>query len=161
MGKPKLGQLREDTFAFLWKGRDEISTSNTSAITYRPRLILEAIKKSTEHISHVGFERLLVYLLRHFGAKFGDAVAGSLPDRMVVSLTLLNVECAYFLSVLADHLLALVSMHLLPGVIRVDLNTFSNVVSIQTHSWHKKGVVLLPHCFIVLTNCKVASASLG
>lgn len=88
-------------------------------------------------------------------------MASGFSHCVVVSLALLDVERADLSRVLADDLPALAPMNLSPRLIGVYFDTFCDVVTIEAHSGHQKGVVLLSEFLMILYDEVECSDSLG
>jgi hypothetical protein len=158
--EPQMLELGENLLALFREGRHEVAACETCTVTDWPGLILEAVEKSCEHFWYVWLEWLFIDLHSYFLAQLRDAVTGGLSDSMVVSLALHNVEFTDLLGILANYLLALVTVDFLPGVIRVDLYTFGHVVPIEAHSGDQESVILVSELFVVSRDCVVAPAGL-
>lgn len=132
--KPHFLKFFENGFAFLWKSAHKVSTCQTGTVSYRPRLIFEAVNESGHQVLNIWFKWLRVFTC-YFATELRNAVTCGFSDGVVVSTRLWYVKRAYFLGILANNISALLAMDLFPSVIWVNLDPLSNIVSIQAHPW--------------------------
>ena len=129
-----------------------MSACNTSTVSYWPRGILEAVKESAKHGCDVWLEWFFINFSSNFGAKLRNTMTSSFSYSMIISSRLRNVKLTDFLSILANDLPPLLSMYKPPGLIGVNLDSLSHIVSIHAHPWHEGRIILLSHGVVLLGN---------
>lgn len=134
--EPKMAELMKRWLRLLRKGYDKVTEGEASAVTYGPRLILEAVEKGGKHVGYVRFERLRVNDLGHFGAQLRYAVASGFSHCVVVCLRLSDVEFTDFLCHRANKLSTSFTKGVLPSLLRIYFHSLGNVVSVEAHPRH-------------------------
>lgn len=87
-------------------------------------------------------------------------MASCLPDGVVVGRALRNVKGTDFCRVLTNNVFSFVTVHELPGVNRVDFDTFSHIVPIEAHPWDQQSIILISKSLVILRNSIITSGSL-
>jgi hypothetical protein len=76
-------------------------------------------------------------------------VASGFSDCVIISKRLADVELTDRIGMVTDNLFTIFAENTTPGFDSVYADSFSNIVSVETHAWYERWVVKRSQLFII------------